>query len=71
MFDIKNIDLSGCERALARIADALERLSPPPLGDSPRRVKKHELEDLLTTTDDRMADIEDEDNRQRSIIEGE
>lgn len=59
----------AAEKSLERIADALDRLVPPPLTGSRKR-EAHSLDDLLVTNDDHLAAIEEEEDRQQELMEG-
>ena len=74
MFDLSLTSLTETNRILRhdvvdqfkRIADALERMSPPP----PVKTKgPRETHDLLVTNDETLADIEDEEERKRMVPE--
>jgi hypothetical protein len=56
----------AAEKSLERIADALDRLAPPPLPLSGRQ-KQLNIEDLLVTDDERLADFEAEEYRKFAI----
>jgi hypothetical protein len=58
----------AAEKSLERIADALDRLAPPPLPLGGKR-KQLNIEDLQVTDDEQLAAIEEEEERQRAIQE--
>ena len=67
MLDVHFTDTKAIERELRRIADALERAYPVP--DKPAAKKPRTVEDLMTTNDETLADIEDEEERKRAVME--
>ena len=69
MLDVHFTDTKAIERELRRIADAMERAYPPPA--QPGAKKPRTVEDLMTTNDETLADIEDEEERKRAVMEEE
>lgn len=69
MLDVHFTDTKAIERELRRIADAMERAYPPPA--HPAAKKPRTVEDLMTTNDETLADIEDEEERKRAVMEEE
>ena len=67
MLDVHFTDTKVIERELRRIADALERLAPVP--SQPAAKKPRTVEDLMTTNDETLASIEDEEERKRAVME--
>jgi hypothetical protein len=59
------VELAETNRLLTRIADALERLAPPPLTDAGVPRKPRGLEALSQVTNERMVDLEEERERWR------
>lgn len=70
MLDLTIIESKGAVAELRRIADALERLSPPPLEKAQPRAPRP-VSDLQVTTDEHLADLEDEDARKQALQEEE
>lgn len=69
MLDFNLTSLTETNRILRQIAEALERAYPVP--DKPAAKKPRTVEDLMTTNDETLADIEDEEERKRAVMEGE
>ena len=67
MLDFTIVASKEAVHELRRIADALERLSPVPAQSATK--KPRTVEDLMTTNDETLADIEDEEERKRMVIE--
>ena len=67
MLDVHFTDTKAIERELRRIADAMERAYPPP--SQPGAKKPRTVEDWMTTNDETLADIEDEEERKRAVME--
>jgi len=66
MLDFQLTSLTETNRHLLRIAEALERMSPPP---QVRTKGPRETHDMLVTNDETLASIEEEDERKRMVIE--
>ena len=69
LLDVHFTDTKAIERELRRIADALERAYPPP--SQPGAKKPRTVEDLMVTNDETLADIEEEAERKRAVMEEE
>jgi len=67
MLDFTFVTSKKTEDALLRIADALERVSPPPTKPADR--KPRPVSDLGITDDDTLANIEEEEERRRILME--
>ena len=62
----------GIELQLRRIADALDRMAPPPLAIGARRRDPLSADDLQVTSDEALAKIEEEEARAKGVVdEGE
>ena len=70
MLDFQLTSLTETNRILRRIADALERLSPPPL-DRAQPKEPRPAQDIMVVNDETLADIEDEEERRRMVLEEE
>ena len=69
MLDFNLTSLTETNRILRQIAEALERAYPVP--DKPAAKKPRTVEDLMTTNDETLASIEDEEERKRAVMEEE
>ena len=67
MLDFNLTSLTETNRILRQIAEALERAYPVP--DKPAAKKPRTVEDLMTTNDETLASIEDEEERKRAVME--
>jgi hypothetical protein len=67
MLDFNLTSLTETNRILRQIAEALERAYPPPA--QPAAKKPRTIEDLMVTNDETLADIEDEEERKRAVME--
>jgi hypothetical protein len=69
MLDFNLTSLTETNRHLLRIAEALERLAPVP--PSIEKKKPRDVTDLLIGDDSHFADLEDEEQRKRAVLEGD
>ena len=69
MLDFNLTSLTETNGIFYEIAEALERAYPVP--SPPAAKKPRTVEDLMTTNDETLADIEDEEDRKRAVMEEE
>jgi hypothetical protein len=70
MLDFQLTSLSETNRILRQIAEALDRLAPPPLEHVAKK-EPREAHDIIVTDDETLAKIELEEERKRMVLEGE